>query len=80
MQKSLPPTEPDVEESGGICEDLQASTDYAIRLVCDALIMARKLQHAIDFRWRLISETKQMTNGMRERARPEAEKFRRPQE
>lgn len=80
MQKPLPPTELNGQESGAICEDLEATTDYAIRLVCDALIMARKLQHAIDLRWRLMSETKQMINGMQDRARLESEKFRRPQE
>ena len=79
MPQPLSSEEGQVRESGAICDDLEATADYAIGLVCDALIMARQLQRAIDFRWRLMSQTKQMTNGMNELSRRATKKLCGPQ-
>lgn len=73
MQEPLQSREPRLEKKDSICQDLEIKTDYAIRLVCDSLILARHLQHAIDLRWRLITETRRMSNGMREIARRRSE-------
>ena len=75
MQPPLSPTEPRPEGSEAICRDLQVTTDHAISLIADALIMARQLQLAIDLRWSLINEAKRMSNGMQELTVPKSSKY-----
>lgn len=66
MQQPLPL--PALRETEPSCRDLQVATEYAISLVCDSLIRARQLQHAIDARWRLIMETKRISSEMKQLA------------
>lgn len=75
MQPPLSPTEPRLEGSEAICRDLQVTTDHAISLIADALIMARQLQLAIDMRWSLIIEAKRTSSGMQELAVLKSRKY-----